>query len=341
MNLSPILNVAISLIFVFFIFSLFVSGIGEIISSGLNQRANFLEKALVQVLKPSLVSKLYGHPLINSFIEKNDSMPSKLRLQIVKWLKILLGWIPLIRYFVLSIDLNSKPSYLSAKTFSQTVLDLMNKELQAQNLPLNVENLVKLSKNLPQEIKNEVGEELEQLFSALSQNILNKGQNELLVLNDNLERWFNDYMDRVSGWYKRHIQVVLRYIALGVAILFNVDALVLTQSLYQNSSLANSVASMATKVVVEQPENGLAVKPKEQIAQLQNTGLPIGWPSDTCQNCSSCPEALSCWASQVFSFWKIVGWLITASALSFGAPFWFDLLVKFVNIRNAGTKPKS
>jgi hypothetical protein len=35
------------------------------------------------------------------------------------------------------------------------------------------------------------------------------------------------------------------------------------------------------------------------------------------------------------------GWMITALAISLGSPFWFDLLGKFINIRNAGKKPQS
>jgi len=37
---------------------------------------------------------------------------------------------------------------------------------------------------------------------------------------------------------------------------------------------------------------------------------------------------------------KLLGWIVTALAVSLGAPFWFDLLRKLVNIRNAGQKPK-
>jgi hypothetical protein len=36
---------------------------------------------------------------------------------------------------------------------------------------------------------------------------------------------------------------------------------------------------------------------------------------------------------------KILGWLLTAGALSLGAPFWFDVLSKFINIRGSGDKP--
>jgi|GEM_PF-4765725 len=35
----------------------------------------------------------------------------------------------------------------------------------------------------------------------------------------------------------------------------------------------------------------------------------------------------------------VAGWLLTAFALMIGAPFWFDTLCRFVNIRNVGIKP--
>ena len=38
-------------------------------------------------------------------------------------------------------------------------------------------------------------------------------------------------------------------------------------------------------------------------------------------------------------FSKLLGYILTALAISLGAPFWFDLLKKLVNIRSAGNKP--
>lgn len=40
-----------------------------------------------------------------------------------------------------------------------------------------------------------------------------------------------------------------------------------------------------------------------------------------------------------FSIWYILGVCISGFALGLGAPFWFDLLVKLVNLRMAGKKP--
>jgi hypothetical protein len=36
---------------------------------------------------------------------------------------------------------------------------------------------------------------------------------------------------------------------------------------------------------------------------------------------------------------KLAGWLITALAAAQGAPFWFDLLNKLLQLRGSGTKP--
>ena len=37
---------------------------------------------------------------------------------------------------------------------------------------------------------------------------------------------------------------------------------------------------------------------------------------------------------------QVFGWIFTVTALTLGAPFWFGLLQKFVNVRGAGGRPK-
>ncbi|HEX5170601.1 MAG TPA: hypothetical protein VFW11_15600, partial [Cyclobacteriaceae bacterium] len=37
---------------------------------------------------------------------------------------------------------------------------------------------------------------------------------------------------------------------------------------------------------------------------------------------------------------KLLGWIISAYAITIGAPFWFDMLKKVIQIRNAGVKPE-
>ena len=62
----------------------------------------------------------------------------------------------------------------------------------------------------------------------------------------------------------------------------------------------------------------------KSITQLQKAGLPIGWNANTDnQNKVQMP----------------FGWLLTGIAVSFGAPFWFDVLNKFMVVRST-VKPK-
>ncbi|WP_221390311.1 hypothetical protein [Dyadobacter sp. NIV53] len=67
------------------------------------------------------------------------------------------------------------------------------------------------------------------------------------------------------------------------------------------------------------------LKVKEEYASylqrnISTLGIPMGWNKGA-------------WHSMSL-FWAFVGWALTTAALSFGAPFWFDLLIKLVNIRN-------
>jgi hypothetical protein len=46
------------------------------------------------------------------------------------------------------------------------------------------------------------------------------------------------------------------------------------------------------------------------------------------------------WVKGGFGPTTIFGWVITALAASLGAPFWFDLLNKFINVRASGKPPE-
>ena len=61
------------------------------------------------------------------------------------------------------------------------------------------------------------------------------------------------------------------------------------------------------------------------VDEVQEFGVPLGWSHDTS------PHNV-CWDG----VGKMLGLLVTAFALSLGAPFWFDLLGKVSNLRGAG-----
>jgi len=73
----------------------------------------------------------------------------------------------------------------------------------------------------------------------------------------------------------------------------------------------------------------------DQLNNLSGLGVPIGWKSNIAPRIflSSDKVDFTDW------IWYILGIVITALSISMGAPFWFDLLLKFINVRKAGVKP--
>jgi hypothetical protein len=70
---------------------------------------------------------------------------------------------------------------------------------------------------------------------------------------ENIEIWFNDGMDRVSGWYKRHTGAVQFAIALAMSVALNVDALMITRTLWREPALRESIVNQAAGVVANPP----------------------------------------------------------------------------------------
>ena len=98
-----------------------------------------------------------------------------------------------------------------------------------------------------------------------------------------------------------------------------------------------SVASVDTNVasVDTNDESGNeGITPEKAIELLGNVEFGIGWDSDrfTSEEIGKLPG---------YVLPRIPGWLFTAFAVTLGAPFWFDTLTRFSNIRAAGVKPKS
>jgi Collagen triple helix repeat (20 copies) len=89
-------------------------------------------------------------------------------------------------------------------------------------------------------------------------------------------------------------------------------------------STATDAAAQKTNDLKEKRD-----KVKDQVAAMEASGLPLGWDNQFLP----WPGDWTDW------LWKIFGLLITACAVSLGAPFWFDMLSKVINLRTA-LKPK-
>lgn len=227
---------------------------------------------------------------------------------------------------------------------------------------------------------------------------LNEGEHALETLRRNLENWFNESMDRVSGWYKRWSQKIGLALATVLVLACNLDSLQLAQRLMNDSALRTALANTATDFARDArnaepapnpasatppqagsevqagseagsnpPQNQLSATGRKNMLEMvgNNTNLPIGWnlekdfdfltPPMLANKAASEEKKASTSKDQAkpqpepltFTQWmwkilaKVIGLGISIFAVSLGAPFWFDFLVKFVNMRSAGKRPST
>jgi hypothetical protein len=150
-------------------------------------------------------------------------------------------------------------------------------------------------------------------------------------LRENVEQWFNSAGDRIGGSYKRRTQKMLFVIGLVTAIALNINTIAIADELFHSAELRATVTATAEQVAAAGlPAEGATARATYQsnlaeLNRLAAAGLPMGWGEAT--SLPSLPIAF-------------VGWLLTALAVTMGAPFWFDMLNKVMVFRST-VKPKS
>jgi hypothetical protein len=185
------------------------------------------------------------------------------------------------------------------------------------------------------------GIENQQIRDALTQAIDN-ASGDINAAQVSIQHWFDSAMDRVSGWYKRRSQYIVFGLGLLMALALNVNTITIAQSLSTSAELRQAVLSEAQKMESSQP--GCAggqpcdLAPTGAVAELDRTDIPIGWSAAAISallaptRSSVPPFVLPAWL-EILS-----GYLLTAFAVTLGAPFWFDILNRLMVIR-ATVKP--
>ncbi|MGC1378500.1 MAG: hypothetical protein WA821_19870 [Anaerolineales bacterium] len=219
--------------------------------------------------------------------------------------------------------------------------------------------------------------QLKQALETLLQGVeeyANKGESALTTARVSVEKWFDDSMDRLTGWYRRSSQKTAFIIGIAVAIIINGDTVLLAQQLWRDPGLRLSLVAQAETLVNNQ--TNVSQPTLEQLSQLQaqfnGLNIPFGWVGTpialdvtgkvpdvnaSAHTCTLAPKA----ADDVFGFavvgqcypitnaphfndltgWvlKLLGLIASGMAAAQGAPFWFDLLKRIINVRSSGANP--
>ncbi|MEM6262555.1 MAG: hypothetical protein AAGI38_08615 [Bacteroidota bacterium] len=316
--MSQLLGLVVGLIFFYLLLSLLVSAFWEAVAGFSGLRGKTMERAICRMLDGTATKQA----------------PSSLSARF-------LDAAPYQRLRRLSLNGKHPPSYLAPANFAQLllgVLELPDEESkQVTTGKLNLNQLKRNIEAVPDEGTRNI------LFF-----LLEKAGGDIDKFLEGLEQWFIEMMDRVSGWYKRKTQLWLFVTGLIVAIAINGDTLAIAKGLLQDESrragvekLAEAYASQALVLdslggsadfeTVRERWNELA--PGSDAGELLGLGWESDWPRlQGIEGTEGTPYAL--WVLQ-----KLGGWAITALAVSLGAPFWFDLLNRIMDLRYAGRRP--
>jgi hypothetical protein len=299
------LDVALGLIFVFLVLSLVCSALMETLSSMLAWRAAYLKKGLVSLLDEDLMNEVFDHPLVNPLVRPARELSP--RLASIPVVRRAVGWWRRERY----------PSYLPSRTVISALLDL-DVEARAREAARTVDDAVA---RVPNE---RVREALTTLWRDVKERV-DKKEDQLAAFRKSAETWYDDTMARVSGWYRRRVQLVLWCIAITLAVLLNVDSVNLARVFWSDETVRAAVVAQAERAAEQGEADGVS-------QDLEALEVPLGWRFDD-GGAQDLPSGWQAWLA------KVIGILLTSAAISLGAPFWFDLLGKVAKLRSSGSPP--
>lgn len=230
----------------------------------------------------------------------------------------------------------SLPSYISSSSFADAVIDLVVPDPQGQTTMAAIEQSIqKLPPTMP----------FRQSLEALAKN----AGDDVSRFRTSVEQWYDDHMDRVSGWYKRHVAIITLVVGAVIVVLLNLNALTIGRTLYTENAVSAAVSSVAAKGTScsgESQQNCLA-NLEGQLSAAASAGLPVGW--GTVRDCTEPGARCNWWDRRGIlsrhgaSGWQLalvlIGFLIMIVSLVPGAQFWFGLLSKIGTLRATGPKP--
>jgi hypothetical protein len=301
------LDILIGLIFVYLLLSLFSTLIMEYIATIGRMRATLLKETIRKMLDPANdgpVNTFYKMPLIKFFGER-------------RWA------------FGNSKEEDNLPSYIEPKNFATTLLrfclgpDYKTNSQTAGSIVSIINAHPLLSKNTREHLLLLISKTQAGAKSFFDQ------------LEIEIEIWFNQTMERTSTWYKRKVQYILLYVGLAVAIAFNADTLRMAGQLNQDDKLRNELVKNATDFVAKHDSLPVTQVAQTDVVNLRDSVVAnylrtadlsanlLGWKNDD-----------SDWEDLKKHFFrKLIGFLLTAIAISLGSNFWFDMLKKLLNIK--------
>lgn len=191
---NPALDIFIGLVFIYLLYSLLASIIQEILARWLGLRARMLQKSLRRMLEddnrdPNAYWKNTG--LFSFFFAIGDSLARYFKPYRIGEDNFLVKFYshPTIKYLGEG-EFNSRPAYLQASTFSETMFHLLRGDYFDGRYDNESQSIQNTLDNNTLSISEETRKHLRSLFAD------SKG--DAVVFKRKLEDWYNEVQDRSS-----------------------------------------------------------------------------------------------------------------------------------------------
>ena len=358
--MGTIVTSAIALIGIYITGALLASWLNEQFATFVALRSKTLVGGVREMVGSDASDLIFAHPLIASLGEPIVPSPGAFIAETLATIGSFLAKLIGVKWLDMPITVGKRriPPYISADHFASVVADIVRVaapgSAQASALASarnDIEaGLSALATNVA----------LAPLHTALAP-IWREARGDYDAFVASIASWYDAHMDRMTGWYKRNVQIILLAITGVTVTAANLDSIRMWHELQKNIALTSALADAtqayyhASTTVGKPPA---LVPTCSNAADPKSCACPLGFEARSTTTCAidaTVATTLPIWwgpeqrealawrdsATGFFQAWgtKIIGLSLTIAALMLGAPFWFDLLGTIVNVRSIGTPP--
>lgn len=367
---SSILDIVIGLIFIYLLYSLLATILQEIIASQFSFRAKILERAVFRMLEDE--NKFASKFRSVSYLFKKTGNGGTKNSMTYEYYKH-----PLI-LFLGESDCRGKPAYINKETFSKVIVDLLRGKDVAPGDDIKL--LIQKSLNDRTtswgnaKISDQTLSYLKSIWTDANGDVgkfKHHLENWFEETMDRASTWYKKHVQFILFFVGLTISIVFNVDTLKIIERLEKDPKLRQQLVQQAEAFQDAHPDLDEKLLLHQAEinkfqanyskselrsndslrnielrdslelaNYLALKSKrDYLFDQANTlirndinnvhhSLGLGWET---------------YDSSSFRniFYSVIGWMVTALALSLGAPFWFDLLNKLMKLRGSVATPTS
>jgi hypothetical protein len=234
------LNVVIGLVFIYLLYSLLITILGEVFTSLLSLRAKVLRSAIERMLNDNRDDEtLFGIKWLkgiirNTFINKPKQFSYTLAGRFYNAPSISSSTVG--RKSIFSLFKSRKPVSISRENFSQTLLHLFRSKGSGLTDTDKIKYCLEYNSLL---IDPETLSYLKNLFADAGADV------KLYV--QNIEKWFDDTMIKTTAWYKRKLRLISFVLSFIVAASFNVDSIKIAQILAVDKDAREQLVTLAVE----------------------------------------------------------------------------------------------